>query len=641
MIETIQFKRGLEANLPRLADGEPAFCEDTQNVYIGSSSGNKLVFSGSLTDYLNKLGNLTQLQTTDKDTLVHAINDNVVSLAEKANQLNAIGWVNVVALGADNTGTNDSTSVIQSALNNSTYKVIYFPAGTYKVTNLSLTRSGVVLIGDSYWNTIIQSTATSGDIIFLNNNGAWRSQIRHLKIVGNNGTQNGVHIDTTADVSSEFTMDYVQINSCGGTGLLVNSTNANALYHSNFLNLYIDGNCGTDADITLNDGFIHNCYFYTAQQHGLKLKGYNCKITNIKCAVNGQQNSGAGGYGLYVLGARCVYTNVDVQQNCGIGIYFDDNSTQNVIRNAIIDGNGCTSSTQTGNSALLYEGLSMGGISNEVYGMVSDYYGSYQIRGYIKRYYSQKGCVVNVSDTTTKGKSFLISDGTPVNYIMKKASDLPASIVPNGTPAVASSYENVTYGSTTVNTLKLPPDNKLSFDVTKLLDRAFNLTFLMRVNFQVGDALSLIDFVTVGTFFKLSFWNKQFMTSLGGATAAMGTTMTTGDIYSISINACCTSTNKYTVYTYIYKFNPTSGNFESYATQSRDYDFTTQTDYSAKIGFNNKSDSPGLVIDIWNVSMGTPYINADQITYVTKQQLNSNHAIYLPCNGNLTPSTIV
>lgn len=82
MIETIQFKRGLEANLPRLADGEPAFCEDTQNVYIGSSSGNKLVFSGSLTDYLNKLGDLTQLQTTDKDTLVHAINDNVASLAE-------------------------------------------------------------------------------------------------------------------------------------------------------------------------------------------------------------------------------------------------------------------------------------------------------------------------------------------------------------------------------------------------------------------------------------------------------------------------------------------------------------------------------------------------------------------------------
>jgi hypothetical protein len=84
MIETIQFKRGLEANLPRLADGEPAFCEDTQNVYIGSSSGNKLVFSGSLTDYLNKLGDLTQLQTTDKDTLVHAINDNVASLAEKS-----------------------------------------------------------------------------------------------------------------------------------------------------------------------------------------------------------------------------------------------------------------------------------------------------------------------------------------------------------------------------------------------------------------------------------------------------------------------------------------------------------------------------------------------------------------------------
>jgi peptidoglycan/xylan/chitin deacetylase (PgdA/CDA1 family) len=36
----IQFKRGLEANLPILNEGEPAFTTDTKRVFVGSSSGN-------------------------------------------------------------------------------------------------------------------------------------------------------------------------------------------------------------------------------------------------------------------------------------------------------------------------------------------------------------------------------------------------------------------------------------------------------------------------------------------------------------------------------------------------------------------------------------------------------------------------
>jgi lysophospholipase L1-like esterase len=143
MIETIQFKRGLEANLPRLADGEPAFCEDTQNVYIGSSSGNKLVFSGSLTDYLNKLGDLTQLQTTDKDTLVHAINDNVASLAEKAlqsdlNTTNANVTANTSAITSHSLQISANSTAITN-IGNGSPKGVYttlsalqtaFPTGT-------------------------------------------------------------------------------------------------------------------------------------------------------------------------------------------------------------------------------------------------------------------------------------------------------------------------------------------------------------------------------------------------------------------------------------------------------------------------------------------------------------------------------
>ena len=40
---TIQFKRGQKDRLPRLKQGEPGFCTDTGDMYVGSPKGNRLV----------------------------------------------------------------------------------------------------------------------------------------------------------------------------------------------------------------------------------------------------------------------------------------------------------------------------------------------------------------------------------------------------------------------------------------------------------------------------------------------------------------------------------------------------------------------------------------------------------------------
>jgi hypothetical protein len=37
--KTLQFYRGKKANLPALADGEPGFCTDTKELYIGTPAG--------------------------------------------------------------------------------------------------------------------------------------------------------------------------------------------------------------------------------------------------------------------------------------------------------------------------------------------------------------------------------------------------------------------------------------------------------------------------------------------------------------------------------------------------------------------------------------------------------------------------
>jgi hypothetical protein len=50
MANKIQIKRGIKSNLPALSVGEPAFCTDTEELYIGGNSGNvKISQSGDMT----------------------------------------------------------------------------------------------------------------------------------------------------------------------------------------------------------------------------------------------------------------------------------------------------------------------------------------------------------------------------------------------------------------------------------------------------------------------------------------------------------------------------------------------------------------------------------------------------------------
>ena len=43
MADTIQLRRGAAAKLPRLADGEPGWCRDTKQLFIGTPTGNEKI----------------------------------------------------------------------------------------------------------------------------------------------------------------------------------------------------------------------------------------------------------------------------------------------------------------------------------------------------------------------------------------------------------------------------------------------------------------------------------------------------------------------------------------------------------------------------------------------------------------------
>jgi hypothetical protein len=327
MIETIQFKRGLEANLPRLADGEPAFCEDTQNVYIGSSSGNKLVFSGSLTDYLNKLGDLTQLQTTDKDTLVHAINDNVASLAEKSQQYYVdvmnppSGYVKPVADGV----TNDSTAInniIAYCVANK--RDLYIPAGTYKANLQVAVPTGstngqlfIKIFGDGESTKIINSSGTilsmngldsmvSGAIVNLRN-----VTVKDIYLDGSSSNATGINLQKVQNIK----LQNIFINNCKGNAILFNGAMDVKISNLDTLGC---GRANTTSDYAYALHF-QDCNTGDFTQVSNAIHFSNTRVELSPCIIY----SGGGTYGVYFNGCKLEKGSVNTLATPYRPLYFN------------------------------------------------------------------------------------------------------------------------------------------------------------------------------------------------------------------------------------------------------------------------------------------------------------------------------
>lgn len=90
--------------------------------------------SGAIINLQNQIGDLDDLNTTDKDSLVDAINENVSTISGLTSK---IGWVTPQEYGAVADGITDDTQAIQDAIDDSVTKglAVFLPEGTYLVTN--------------------------------------------------------------------------------------------------------------------------------------------------------------------------------------------------------------------------------------------------------------------------------------------------------------------------------------------------------------------------------------------------------------------------------------------------------------------------------------------------------------------------
>lgn len=75
------------------------------------------------------------------------------------NKKRKLDWINVVEMGADNTGNTDCSTLLQSLLN--TYPTLYFPTGTYLISTTLNLNSNNRLIGNNKTSKIISADGST------------------------------------------------------------------------------------------------------------------------------------------------------------------------------------------------------------------------------------------------------------------------------------------------------------------------------------------------------------------------------------------------------------------------------------------------------------------------------------------------
>jgi hypothetical protein len=245
----------------------------------------------------------------------------------------------VIDFGADPTGSADSTTAIQAAVNSLTVGVVVFPAGTYKVSAKIILKSNVSLTGNSA--TLTYATPFEDDQGFLTDNGA---AIENVNIEGIIFDGNGTW------TSTPFANPYSAGNSVGFTngqrGIRIDSSSSKNIVVKNnvFTGLEQGFYSGACTNIIITDNI-----FETIGTAAINTSCQYSTIANnvIRGILGNQTNAGVTSIaasqfadGIYFYGAKNVSVSGNVIENCiRIGV--------------VLEGDGvtlCSNISVTGNS---------------------------------------------------------------------------------------------------------------------------------------------------------------------------------------------------------------------------------------------------------------------------------------------------
>lgn len=240
---------------------------------------------------------------------------------------NQVDWFNVVTAGADNTGTAD-VSVIVSAALTAGERYIYFPAGTFLVSNTITLPDNTIIRGDGRDRTTIKLISNITAFQVGQTTGT-KCQFRDFQFFGTDGTtgntsQKGIVIDKQAGC---------YIYGVGGFfmgGFVFSITNNGLLSGNGFVQGNMISDCYTETcygGVNLDVRGEYNVVIgstFTDGTYGIYVKGGNNRIIGNNASLNG--------FNLYL------DTGANDAHGVAAGNTFNHAGTDNVHANGIVNG---------------------------------------------------------------------------------------------------------------------------------------------------------------------------------------------------------------------------------------------------------------------------------------------------------------
>ena len=249
--------------------------------------------------------------------------------------------VNIISYGADPSATNDSTSAIQSAIDNAAGKMVLIPAGTYIVTSLSLP-SNTTLIGVGKQSVLkMKDNQADGTWIVKNSdfvNGNHNIRLLDFTLDGNMGNQTLGFNNTCTQFRyvTDLLIQNMYITGGISEGVYVmssynvlidnNTFKENGPWHGDASGVHLDG---CNYAVLTNNQCLANGF------HGIILTG----VTNSVIANNVCEGNGYEGMRIQYSSSFNTITANTSTYNGRNGIYLTTDSDQNVISSNVLSSN--------------------------------------------------------------------------------------------------------------------------------------------------------------------------------------------------------------------------------------------------------------------------------------------------------------
>lgn len=293
-------------------------------------------------------------------------------------------WYNVRSpvYGAKGDGSTNDTTAIQAALTAASAAgggTVYIPAGTYKVSNLTVD-TAVTLAGEGP-ATILSAVGGSSGYMITQKTAASSKKIllRDFALVPNTGTLGGIQLDATGFGTGDVQHQV--------RGVFVTNSGGDAFnFGANLRGCIISGcsqygseGYGYNISAGATDNFFTDCVSGPSKQHGFYVSGGNNLIKGCKAFWSGYDTNGASwgttqaafylNSATYVTMVGCsaqqaALHGIDMQgaQYCTVtGCEADTNSAGNGVTTGVgINTNGCTNCAVIGNSGGNNGGISPG-----------------------------------------------------------------------------------------------------------------------------------------------------------------------------------------------------------------------------------------------------------------------------------------